>query len=132
MTFAARIYAALSANPAILLTVGNRIYPLVRARGDVLPAIVYQVITATPIDALGNTEYASDVLSVSCDATTYAGAQDLANVVTAVLDGFKYTNTAPFIFACRLDSRAETSDNSGERAGATYRVTLDFILKTKG
>jgi Protein of unknown function (DUF3168) len=137
MTFAARFYTALSGNAGVAALVGTRIYPMIRARGDVLPALVYSVISASPIATLNNSGYADDIFSVSCDAVTYAGAQTLADAVALALDNFKYTEAtpsavAPFIYACRLDSRAETIDNSGERAGATYRVTLDFYVNTKG
>lgn len=137
MTFASRFYTALSGNAGVAALVGTRIYPMIRARGDVLPALVYSVISALPIATLNNSGYADDIFSVSCDAVTYAGAQTLADAVALALDNFKYTEAtplavAPFIYACRLDSRAETIDNSGERAGATYRVTLDFYVNTKG
>lgn len=132
MTFAARFYTALAANAGVAALVGTRIYPMMRARGEVLPALVYTVISATPIATLNNSGYADDIFSVSCDDLTYAGAQTLADAVALALDNFIYTASAPYIYACRLDSRAETIDNSGERAGATYRVTLDFYVNTKG
>ena len=132
MTFAARLYTALASNGGVSALVAARIYPMIRARGEVLPALVYSVISATPIATLNNSGYADDIFSVSCDDVTYAGAQTLADAVALALDNFKYTTAAPYIYACRLDSRAETIDNSGERAGATYRVTLDFYVNTKG
>jgi hypothetical protein len=132
MTFAARFYTALATDIAVAALVGTRIYPMIRARGDVLPALVYSVISASPIATLNNSGYADDIFSISCDDVTYASAQTLADAVALALDNFKYTTAAPYIYACRLDSRAETIDNSGERAGATYRVTLDFYVNTKG
>ena len=132
MTFAAHFYTALAGNAGVSALVGTRIYPMLRTRGEVLPALVYTVISASPIATLSNSGYADDIFSVSCDDLTYGGAQTLADAVALALDNFKYTAGAPYIYACRLDSRAETIDNSGERAGATYRVTLDFYVNTKG
>ena len=132
MTFAIHFYDELSNNLSVSALVGTRIYPMIRARGEVLPALVYTVISASPIATLSNSGYADDIFSVSCDDLTYGGAQTLADTVALALDNFKYTAAAPYIYACRLDSRAETIDNSGERAGATYRVTLDFYVNTKG
>ena len=132
MTFAARFYTALAGNAGVSALVGTRIYPMLRTRGEVLPALVYTVISASPIATLNNSGYADDIFSVSCDDVTYAGAQSLADAVALALDNFTYTAGAPYIYACRLDSRAETIDNSGERSGATYRVTLDFYVNTKG
>ena len=132
MTFAARFYFKLLNDSAVHSLVEARIYPMIRARGEVLPALVYSVISASPIATLNNSGYADDIFSVSCDDVTYGGAQTLADAVALALDDFKYTAAAPYIYACRLDSRAETIDNSGERAGATYRVTLDFYVNTKG
>lgn len=132
MTFAMHLYDALYNDLAVAALVGTRIYPMMRGRGEVLPALVYTVISATPIATLKNSGYADNIFSISCDHLSYGGAQDLADTVALALDNFKYTAAAPYIYACRLDSRAETIDNSGERAGATYRVTLDFYVNTKG
>lgn len=131
MTFVTRIFTLLN-NAAGLSAVTDKIFPLVRSRGSTLPALVYTVITDNPLDTLGNSGYSYDVFSISCDHVSYSAAQALADSVAAALDGYKFTTSAPFIFACRLDSRAEIADNAGEREGYVYRVTLDFKIISKG
>ncbi len=99
------VYNQLSNNATIVAVVGERIYPLSIPQGESLPAIVYQVISEehdNHVDGSGGLAHAT--VQISCYATSYAAARNLAETIRVAITGDRGTYASIEVTGCLLES----------------------------
>lgn len=98
--------------------VGTRVFPMRIPQKQPIPAVVYQVISDNPVNTFdGDRSVDSITLQVSCWASTYAEAQELAAAVRRIISGI--SAIAPVVDSIIDDEDPETRN---------YRVILNFSL----
>ena len=115
---------------AVVFHVAQRVYPLRRPTGTVLPCIVYQVVSQELNQALEAQEGIERTrMSVEVLASTYSGAKDLRDAVQLVLVDFTGTKKDEVIYSTRLESSIDLQEatDPGSEFG-TYRIVMDFII----
>jgi hypothetical protein len=81
-----QIYEALSESAEVTAIAGSRIYPVRLPREAVLPAVVYQVPTVTPVSSMsGDSGIDNCTVTIVSWAKEYSTAHDLAYAVRKAL-----------------------------------------------
>lgn len=123
------LYALLTADPTISSLVGTRVYPERMPAGAAYPAIVYSLITATPVQWLGPrpvyTHLECAILATD-EGESLSTVTPIANAVDQAMRGASGTNSAGEVFATRQSSEIHYVEDSGgvayQRLGAQYRL----------
>lgn len=99
---------------------GSRVYPLLRAEGSALPAIVYSRVGNAPVNSL-NGSSGLDAVRIQVDtyATTYAQAKQVGDQVRVLMQA------APFKALLQTDLDAYEQDTK------LFRFTQDFACWQK-
>ena len=112
------VVTVLTANAPVQAIVGNKIFPIVMPEGESVPALVYQKVGTDVINSLdGYSGLESIRLQFSCYAATLLAAKQLAQSVSAALDGsamLKCTRTM------EMDDQDPETKN--------FRVIVDFNI----
>jgi hypothetical protein len=115
--------------------VGTRIYPEMRQQGEDFPAIVYQLVSTQPQNAMdggGAVGTVATRASMSFDsiAETYAGAKTLASAVRAAIgDLASGTYSTVVIKSCFHEGDSaitESSQVAGDRG--VSRIVSDYTI----
>lgn len=109
----------------------NRVYPLTLPQSPPnpqLPAITYQLVTEPRSYSLDGVGASNPYFQIDCWAATYAGAQSLAEAVTAELDAFNgFLGVSPNqVRVTGIFQRARR--DSFEPVTGEYRVSLDYSI----
>ena len=81
------LHPYLATHPAVTALVSARVYPYALPQRASLPAVVYSVVSGTRVHAHdGFAGLTSTRVRCHCIASTYLGAHQLAEAVTAALD----------------------------------------------
>lgn len=92
MEIEAAIYSELKNNSGVSALVGTRIYPKKLPQNSTFPALIYQQVGGGSIYShSGASALATPVWQVSCFASTFTGAKNLARKVREALQGFSGT-----------------------------------------
>ena len=123
------LIAKLLADPGIAALVGTRIYPGVRPQAGPLPAIVFNLISATPsYSDDGEDGIAEKRVQIDCWGVTYTDAKKTARAVTAALSAFGGTvNTVRFRYIT-LDLEHDMQETGANSESYPFRTSLDFIV----
>lgn len=125
------IYNLLVSDVAIAALVSSRVYPLILPQNATYPALVYSKVSGARLHHLtGSAGRAMPRITVSCWATTYLGAKQLAALVRATLDGFRGTLTDGNSPAgtCAASVLIENELDDYDESAKKYRVILDFMV----
>ncbi len=122
-TLGEAVRAKLVADPTVASLVVARVFPNLMPQGGAQPAIVYQVVSEVPENALtgdSTTRLVTARLQVDCYAKTYLEAHAVADAVDAVLSAL----SSPDLSAWREVSR-DLYDNEAQ----LHRVSTDFTVQ---
>jgi len=113
--------------------VGTRIYPEMRQQGEDFPAIVYQLVSTQPQNAMdggGTTVATRASMSFDSIAETYAGAKTLASAVRAAIgDLASGTYSTVVIKSCFHEGDSAITEDSqvaGDRG--VSRIISDYTI----
>ena len=113
--------------------VGTRIYPEMRQQGEDFPAIVYQLVSTQPQNAMeggGATVATRASMSFDSIAETYAGAKTLASAVRAAIgDLASGTYSTVVIKSCFHEGDSAITEDSqvaGDRG--VSRIVSDYTI----
>jgi len=113
--------------------VGTRIYPEMRQQGEDFPAIVYQLVSTQPQNAMdggGSTVITRASMSFDSIAETYAGAKTLASKVRAAIgDLASGTYSTVVIKSCFHEGDTAITEDSqvaGDRG--VSRIVSDYTI----
>jgi len=133
------IDARLNAIAGLAALVGARIYRAARARGSILPAIVYTRISRTVVNHAGgqtDTQQARFQVDVYADADTEV--QQIADLVKGEttggtpsgLSGWTHTGEAPYVTSCLLLSEiaGDEPGDTGAEDSRVFRRIQDYAL----
>lgn len=122
------IYALVSGAGPVTAIVGERIYPVVLAQGQPLPAIVYSLVTVTrppAIDAAAPTHLARSRIQLDLMARDYPTLQALRAAVVAALQ-FQRGVIAGTTVHSVLHAGEGATQHDGELQ--VYYRPIDFIV----
>jgi len=86
------IFTRLTTHAGLSALIGTRAYPLQAPQNAATPFLVYQRVSAQRISAMGNdTGLARGRFQVSCFASTYSSAKDVAAQARAALQRWRGT-----------------------------------------
>ena len=108
----------------VLALVSTRIYPMERPQGSATPAIAFALASADHLHSTTGSCGTSEMqLTVTCYATLYRLAVELADAVRRAIDGFSGYVDAIRIHHCLLiDEANELEPAAGIEQRATYSV----------
>lgn len=113
------IYTHLAGQAGVSALVGARIYPLIMPQDGALPALVYTIVSAVPINSLGGfSGLINPRVQIDCWAKTYGQAKALAEAVHQAMD----TRNANFD-ALLIDMRDDYEEDT-----KLYRVLQDYSI----
>jgi len=128
MSIETEVYSALAGHTGLQALVGNgdspetyRIYPVKLPQDDSAPGVVYQKISAVPVNDLGGSNAKENSrIQIDCVGLTYAS-------VKAVTVQIKAAMAAATNFKSLLLLEQDIDFDDGINVGTkTYRVSLDF------
>ena len=112
------LFTVLSTNTPVQAIVGSKIYPVVMPEGVTVPALVYQKVGTTVVNSLeGFSGIESIRMQFSCYAPTLIGAKQLAQAVSAALDG---STVLKCVRIMEMDGQDPETKN--------FRVVVDFNI----
>lgn len=132
MTIEDGLKSLLSAQPAIVGMIGDRIYPNEAPESSVLPRIVY-FLSGNERDHVmsGGDGAPKATLTLECQGS-FDQAKDLAEVVRNVLDGYRGYAGEVFVKGCFFEDQTDQPANPvrGEEKAIKVRVvTLDIVYQ---
>ena len=106
----ASIYTALADDETVAALVATRIYAQVIPQGGASPCIVFNIVSATPINAFdGHSGTENARVQLDMLHTTWSGVRALAAAARGALQGYTDADADPAISSCMLIS--EQDDN---------------------
>lgn len=127
MTLEEAFYAHAVAGTSIASLIGTRLYPSMIPQDASLPAAAYQRVASTRMTAHdGATGHATATIQVTCQATTYSAANQVANAFIARFDGVKgnWGSGSPVeVFRCTVETDVDSFESPTNDA-STRRVDL--------
>jgi len=111
MTFAAALYAALTADAGLAAIVGLRVYPVRPPQGVVSPFIVWQEISHVPYETHGEVSTAGlrDV-QLTCVADSYDGTLALSVALVTALAAATYGNGSKCLTSSASDGFSDDTN----------------------
>jgi hypothetical protein len=115
---------------AVSALVGDRVFPVVRREGSVLPAIVYQQISGVRDHVFaGPSGFVEARFQINCWAETYEGADALADAVRIVMDAYHGTKESVVIQCIHLIDEGDMPVLSAENEELSFHgKRLDFMV----
>lgn len=118
MTIADDIYTTLTGDAGVSALVSTRVYPMDMPQNATLPALTYTRVSETPLVNLdGENATRNSRYQVDCFASTYTGAQALAEAVKAAM----VTNS---LFGVVRENQNDLYSAEPDR----FRVQMDFSI----
>ena len=117
------IYALLSQNAPLQALCGGRVFPVRVPQGQLMPAVVYQLISQTPQQyILNQRSYDVARVQLSIFADSYAQLTPVAAAVRQVLDGYRQDD----IISVVLDIETDHFEDGADRfhRSQDYRLNL--------
>ena len=123
MTIRDDVFTRLTAGSTTLTgLVGTRVYRTKLPQNPTLPALTYWKVSGNRLhDLVGPTGESDPRIQVSCWAKTSAAAEDVAEAVRGVMDGWSSTGGVQM---SELVNETDLYDNEVD----IYQIALDFVL----
>jgi hypothetical protein len=120
------LWGHLTAQPAVIHLVAQRIYPLAIPQDVAMPAVAYQKVSGSRISAHdGPSGWAEARVQFTCTAAEYAEARAIADAIRVSLDGFR----GVLHNEVRVDRCGVENEVDGENQVAGYAtVRLDVVM----
>ena len=130
MGLEAQIHEQLAATSVVTDEVSVRIYRHQRARGTVLPAVVFERAETNIVNhATGATTTETCTMQVDSYASTLDGVRTLADAVKTALSGWSNTGGTPSISMSHQVSDFDVpADPEHGTDAPVYRITQDYLL----
>lgn len=124
MTPGERVYALLSANAGVSAIVSTRIYPLIAPQTAAFPRVVYSSPSGQRAETLTGHSASRVRMQIDAYATTYLGAQALADAIDAAFD----TTAGLLLRPVRLNRIDLYEDALSQGTIGVHHVSSDFSL----
>jgi hypothetical protein len=130
MTMLTDLVQKLNTFTAVTTLVSTRVYPEPLPQAPTLPALTYNQVSAVRVrDLTGPAGKSRHRVSISCWATTYAGARALADAVRQSIDGFQGTWQDTQVGSVTLDNEFDLfEEGAGRPEVGIHRVVQDYII----
>lgn len=130
MTMLTDMVATIQGTSAISTLVSSRVYPSLLPQSPTLPALTYGQVSAVRVrDLTGPAGKSRHRISISCWASTYAGARALADAVRQSIDGFQGWWRDTFVGSVTLDNEFDLhEEGAGPVDVGVHRVVQDYII----
>lgn len=109
------IYSILTSNPDFTAIVGNRVYPLVIAQGEPMPAVTYQKISNTPTQCKeGVSGLDRFRVQINIYAEKYPDQEALGGIIRDALDNFSGTVSGSQIANITYETETDLHDDAAD------------------
>lgn len=122
MRLGERVFYVLSHNAAVVALAGTRITPSVMPQGQLLPAIVYTVVTSEAVATVdGPSWLRHSIVQIDCYSNEYDVAHNVADKIDDALSGYDVPADVSFVHEGSRDLQDE---------GVTqyHRVMMQFSI----
>lgn len=121
------VIAKLLADSGLAALVDNRIYPVARPQGSMLPAITLQTVSNVPVYTNdGEAGIAEARVQIDCWGATYSSVKTVARAVTASLSAFFGTVDGVAFQNVLLDGERDSRESGSNAPEYLFRTQLDF------
>lgn len=130
MTFEESLYKFLSTNSDITALVGTRTYPVILQQGSILPALVYQEISAIHSHFFGgDSGHCSKIFQISIYGTTYSSVKTVAATLKKVLRNYSGTLGTGGINIQAVLVQSELDDYDDQAKEFFVKQDYEFIFE---
>jgi hypothetical protein len=121
------LIAKLLGDSGVSALAGNRIYPVARPQGSLLPAIVLATVSNVPVYTNdGEAGIAEARVQIDCWGATYGSVKAASRAVTASLSAFFGTVDGTVFQYVLLDGERDSRESGSNVAEYLFRTQLDF------
>lgn len=121
------LIAKLLADGGLAALVSNRIYPVARPQGSMLPSIAVAIVSNVPVYANdGEAGIAEARVQIDCWGATYGSVKMVARAVTASLSAFFGTVDGRVFQYVLLDAERDSRESGSNAPEYLFRTQLDF------
>lgn len=116
--------------PGVTSQVGTRVRPLALDQTDIMPAIVYNLVTTDPWHGLsGGTYGARSRIQYYCYGDSLEDAVSVASAIMGAIDGFRGEVGSLFVSSSMLDNTYDMVDPPTKGSAAwRFRRVIDFTV----
>jgi len=123
------LIAKLLADAGVSALAGARVHPGVRPQAGLLPAIVFNMISANPsYSDDGQDGIAECRVQLDCWGTTYADAKKTARAVKSALSAFDGTVSGVRFRYITIDLEHDIQETGANSESYPFRTSLDFLV----